>query len=186
MILPILAYGTPSLRKISDNFQKNDLNLKNIIADLEETMQQSDGIGLAAPQVGFNKRLFIINADPLSEEDENLKDWKKIFVNARITKKWGENWTYNEGCLSIPLLREDIIRPSKIKIEYFDENFNFFEEEYDGVLARIIQHEYDHLEGKLFTDYVSPLRKKLLKPRLRDISIGKVDIFYKMKFPLKK
>lgn len=186
MIIPIRAYGTPCLRKVSDEIQKNDKDLKKMITDLEETMQQSDGIGLAAPQIGINKRLFIINADPLGEEDENLKGWKKVFVNPVITKKWGDDWIYNEGCLSIPLIREDITRASIIIIKYFDENFKFFEEKYDGVLARIMQHEYDHLEGVLFTDYVSPLRKKLLKPKLRDISIGKVEVNYKIKFPKKK
>ena len=186
MIYPILAYGTPSLRKISEEIDENDVDLKKLITDIEDTMYNSDGIGLAAPQIGFNKRIFVVDADPLAEEDENLKGFKKIFINPIITKRWGENWVYNEGCLSIPGVREDIKRKKKISIEYFDENFNLIEEEYDDILARIIQHEYDHLDGVLFTDHTAPLRKRLLKPKLRDISSGIVNIEYKMKFPIRK
>ncbi|MFC2117253.1 peptide deformylase [Bacteroidota bacterium] len=186
MIYPILAYGTPSLRKVSEEISENNKELVKIIANIEDTMYNSDGIGLAAPQIGINKRIFIIDANPLAEDDESLKGFKKIFINPIITKRWGDDWVYNEGCLSIPGIREDITRKKKIIIEYFDENFNFFEEEYDEILARIIQHEYDHLDGILFTDHTAPIRKRLLKPKLRDISSGIVNVEYKMKFPLRK
>lgn len=186
MIYPIIAYGSPVLRKISEDISEEDKELKHIIDSLFETMYSCDGIGLAAPQIGINKRIFIVDASPLAEDDETLAGLKKIFVNPYITKRWDEEWAYNEGCLSIPGIREDIIRSDRIIIEYYDEKFNHFEEEYDGIPARIIQHEYDHLDGILFTDLVAPLKKRLLKPKLRDITIGKVSVNYKMKFPVKK
>ena len=191
MILSIVAYGDPVLKKMGVNIDKNYSKLSELIANMFETMYNAKGVGLAAPQVGKSIRLFIVDATPFSKDEENkddvtLKDFKKIFINPRIIHEKGEEWSFNEGCLSIPKIREDVIRKPTIRVQYMDENFIAHEEEYKGLAARIIQHEYDHIEGKLFTDRINPLRKRLLKRRLSDISKGKVDIDYKMKFPLKK
>ena len=196
MILPIVAYGDPVLRKACIQIDKNYPNIKELIADMFETMYEAKGVGLAAPQIGKSIRLFIVDATPFAEdkdddgkplpENEKLKGFKKIFINAKITNEDGEEWEFNEGCLSIPKIREEVERLDRIQIEYFDENFKKHKETYDGLAARIIQHEYDHIEGKLFVDRISPLRKRLLKGKLADISKGKVDVLYKMKFPLLK
>ena len=153
-----------------------------------ETMANAKGVGLAAPQVGKSIRLFIVDGSPFAEGDEHpeLKDFKKVFINAKILEEKGEEWKYNEGCLSIPKIREDVVRKPAIRIKYMDENFKVHEEAFTGIPARIIEHEYDHIEGKLFIDRIKPLRRTLLKGRLNDISKGNVDVDYKMKFPLKK
>ncbi len=185
MTLPIYVIGSPVLRKVSKEIDENHKGLDTFINDMFETMYKSDGIGLAAPQVGRSLRLFIIDATPMEEDDPSLKDFKKVFINPTITEREGEEWLFNEGCLSIPGIREDIKRKDKIKIEYYDENFNFHEEYFTGVQGRIIQHEYDHLQGILFTDHVNPIKKRLLKSKLAAIAKGKFDASYKVKIPQK-
>src|ERR1017187_315517 len=188
MILPIVAYGDPVLRKTGVEIDKNHPDLQKLIADMFETMARAKGVGLAAPQVGKAIRLFVVDATPLTEDDEHpeLIGFKKVFINAKILEEKGEEWVYNEGCLSIPKIREDVKRLPTIKMKYVDENFTAHEESFSGVAARIIQHEYDHIEGKLFTDRINTLRRTLLKSRLMDIAKGNVDVDYKMKFPIKK
>ncbi len=188
MILPIVAYGDPVLRKIGVDIGKDYPDLAQLIVHMFETMENASGVGLAAPQVGKSIRLFIVDGSPFSEDDKHpeLKDFRKVFINAKIVEEKGEDWGYNEGCLSIPKIREEVIRKPKIKLKYFDENFVALEEEFSGIPARIIQHEYDHIEGKLFIDRVNALRRTLLKGKLLDITKGKVDVDYKMKFPTKK
>lgn len=190
MILPIVAYGDPVLKKVGIDIDKDYPKLETLIADMYETMYNAKGVGLAAPQIGKSIRLFIVDGspfaeDPETEEEAALADFKKIFINAKIVHEEGANWKFNEGCLSIPKIREDVLRKPKIRIQYVDENFRACEEEYDGIAARIIQHEYDHIEGKLFTDRISPLRKRLLLGKLNDISRGRVNVDYRMKFPVK-
>lgn len=182
MILPVYAYGHPVLRKKAKDIDKDYKGLQELIENMVETMNSSDGVGLAAPQVGKSIRLFLVDASPLEEDDPSLKDFRKTFINAKIIKETGKEWSFNEGCLSIPAIREDINRKPKIKIQYQDENWKYHEEEYDGIAARIIQHEHDHLGGVLFTDRLPPLKKRLLKARLMAITKGKVDVKYKMKF----
>jgi len=188
MILPIVAYGDPVLRKAGIEIDKNYSDLQKLIADMFETMARAKGVGLAAHQVGKSIRLFVVDANPLTEDDEHpeLKGFRKIFINARILEEKGEEWSYNEGCLSIPKIREDVKRLPTIRMKYMDENFTPFEETFTGVAARIIQHEYDHIEGKLFVDRINTLRRTLLKSRLMDIAKGNIDIEYKMRFPIKK
>ncbi len=181
MILPIYVYGQPVLRKIGKEIDMNHKDLKNLINDMFETMYKSDGVGLAAPQIGQSIKLFVIDGTPMAKDDPSLTDFKKVFINPIILEESGDDCIYNEGCLSLPGIREDIVRKSIIKIKYLDENFNPHEEIFDGMKARIIQHEYDHTNGILFIDRISPLRKKLLKRRLNDIINGKVDISYKIK-----
>ncbi len=199
MVLPIIAYGDPVLRKVGAEISKDYLGLDQLIKDMFETMRASSGVGIAAPQVGKAIRLFIVDTTPFvngergedeedeytNEEREQLGKLSKVFINATITDEEGEIWSFNEGCLSIPKIREDVYRKPKIYIEYYDEHFNFIKEIYEGVAARVIQHEYDHIEGKLFTDRISPLRRRLLKGKLSDISKGKVNVTYKMRFPNK-
>lgn len=185
MILPVYVYGQPVLRKKAKDIEENDPELKELIENMFETMYYADGVGLAAPQIGISKNIFIIDATPMEEDDPELKDFKKVFINPEIFDEKGEKWTYNEGCLSLPTLREDVDRHSDIMISYFDENFNLHEESYNGIKARIIQHEYDHLQGKLFIDYLNPLKKRLLNGKLKAISQGNVDIPYKIKIPRK-
>ncbi|MDA3779936.1 MAG: peptide deformylase [Bacteroidales bacterium] len=182
MIYPIEIYGSSVLRKKSQDIEKNYENLSELIENMWTTMYSSDGVGLAAPQIGKSIRLIVIDGTPMEEEDENVKDFKKVFINALITERTGENKAFTEGCLSIPKIREDVIRPSKIRIEYYDENFNFHDERYDGIAARIIQHEYDHTEGILFTDKISPIKKRLLKGKLNSIKKGKFNVDYRYKF----
>jgi peptide deformylase len=183
MIYPIVVYGSPVLRKVAQEIDKDYPSLKDFIDDMWETMYVSDGLGLAAPQVGKSIRLFVIDGAPLEEDDPNLKDFKKVFINAKIIEKSSEEITINEGCLSIPLLREEVIRPEKVRLEYYDENFNFHDEWFEGMAARVIQHEYDHTEGIMFTDKVAPLKKRLLKGKLLAISKGKFKVDYKTKLP---
>lgn len=187
MKLPIVAYGDPVLRKKATDFAPEEVaGLKQLVADMYETMYNARGVGLAAPQVGLSKRLFVIDATPFDDEEPELKDFKKAFVNPQILEETGEEWAFNEGCLSIPDVREDVYRQPVVRISYYDENMVQHEETYRGMAARVIQHEYDHIEGKLFTDKLSPLRKRLLEKRLNDISRGMVKVEYKMKFPAVK
>jgi peptide deformylase len=188
MILPIVAYGNPVLRKVGSDIDKDYPNLSKLIEDMFETLENANGVGLAAPQIGKSIRLFIVDGSPFAEEDDNaaLKKFKKIFINAHILEEKGDEWAYSEGCLSIPKIREDVKRKPTLKMKYLDENFVAHEEVFIGIPARIIQHEYDHIEGKLFIDRINTLRRTLLKSKLSDITKGNVEIEYKMKFPLKK
>ncbi len=186
MILPVVAIGDPVLKKVAEKIDKNYEGLSKLIEDMFETMYNASGVGLAAPQIGKSIRLFVIDATPFADDEEEgtemLKGFKKVFINAEISNEKGEEWGFNEGCLSIPGIREEVFRKEKLTIKYWDENFKEHKESYDGYAARIIQHEYDHIEGKLFTDLISPLRKRLLKRKLEEISRGDVDVSYKMKF----
>ena len=190
MILPIIAYGSTVLRKESEEIDASYLELKELIANMFATMENANGIGLAAPQIGLGIRLFIIDSSPLAEDEESktiVEAVRKVFINPQIMKEEGKEWKFNEGCLSIPEIREDVYRKSDILISYYDENFQYHEDKFSGILARIIQHEYDHIEGTLFVDYLTPLKKRLLKRKLSEIAEGKISVDYKMKFPnLKK
>jgi peptide deformylase len=181
MIRPVHIYGSPILRKVAEDIDSKYPDLKQLIEDMFETMHHSDGIGLAAPQIGLSIRVIVIDASPMEEDDPTLKDFKKVFINARILERFGEKKLYKEGCLSIPNLREEVEREEKVRIKYLDENLEPHDEIFDGIPARIIQHEYDHLEGTLFTDRVSALRRKLLSAKLLGISKGKFDVDYKFK-----
>jgi peptide deformylase len=181
MILPIVVYGSPILRLVAREIQSGYPNLEQFLADMFETMYKADGMGLAAPQVGKSIRIFVVDGTSLEEDEPAMKDFKKVFINPKIITLDGELVLMNEGCLSLPKLREDVNRHSKVKIRYYDEQFNLFEEEYEGLKARVIQHEYDHLEGMMFIDRIPPLRKKLLKGKLNDITKLKVDVHYKIK-----
>lgn len=190
MILPIVAYGDAVLRKKAKPISGDYPGLTDLIANMWETMYQANGVGLAAPQVGLPIRLFVIDTSPFAEDEDldeeerkELQDFKKIFINAEILSESGKEWAFNEGCLSIPDIREDVSRKPEVKIRYLDEEFREVEETYDGLLARVIQHEYDHTEGILFTDKLSSLKKRLLKSKLSNISKGKVEVDYRMKFP---
>ena len=186
MKLPIIAYGDSILRKKASEITTDYPDLDILIANMFETMYAAHGVGLAAPQIGLSLRLFIIDATSFADDEPELKSFKKIFLNAQVVDESGEKWVFNEGCLSIPEIREDISRQNTIRISYYDENWQQHEETYKGLVARIIQHEYDHIEGKLFTDKLSPLRKAMLKKRLDSISKGMVKVEYKMKFPALK
>jgi len=186
MTYPILVYGHDVLRKVSEEVDKDYPELNQIVDDMFETLYKSDGLGLAAPQIGKSIRIFIIDGTPLSEDEPELAGFKKVFINADITEKHGEFELMNEGCLSIPDLREEVNRESHIRIKYYDENWEFHDEVYSGYKARVIQHEYDHLDGILFTDKVSPLKKKLIKNKLTAITRGKFDVDYKTILPGKK
>jgi peptide deformylase len=185
MILPIVAFGSPILRKkcidISPDYPELDMLLEN----MKETMHEARGVGLAAPQINKSIRLFLIDTTPFVDDEEETEEEivKQAFINARILEEVGDQWDFNEGCLSIPDVREDISRKPNITIEYFDENFEKHTDTYDGLTARVIQHEYDHIQGVLFTDKISALRKRMIKGKLMDISKGKVDVSYKMRFP---
>ena len=190
MVLPIVAYGDPVLRKKATEIPKGYPDLQSFIDAMFETMYAAYGVGLAAPQVGLPIRLFVIDAAPFAEdedlspnEQEQLKNFKKVFINAQIIEETGNEWAFNEGCLSIPDVREDVFRKENIKIKYVDENFQEKVEEYTGLAARVIQHEYDHIEGVLFTDKLSPLKKRIIQSRLANISKGKIKVDYKMRFP---
>jgi peptide deformylase len=190
MILPIVAYGDPILKKRASEINKETPKLKEIIANMYESMYGAHGVGLAAPQVGLSIRLFLVDTSPFAEDESysieekrKLKYFKRTFINAKIVEEYGEDWSFNEGCLSIPNVREEVIRKSVIRIEYQDENFKKYIETFDGLIARVIQHEYDHIEGVLFTDKVSPLKKRLLKGKLTNISKGKTSVDYRMRFP---
>lgn len=186
MIYPIVIYGHPVLRKVAVEIDKNYPGLEQLIPDLFETMYHSDGLGLAAPQIGKSIRIFVIDGKPLEEDEPELSDFRKVFINAHITERSADLVPMNEGCLSIPNLREEVVRESRIKINYFDENWEYHDEVFEGYKARIIQHEYDHLDGIMFTDKVSPLRKRLLKSKLNAISKGKFEAEYKTILPGEK
>jgi len=192
MILPIVAYGHPVLRKVAEPIDAEYPGLEKLVADMWETMYASNGVGLAAPQVNRNIRLFVVDTLQMFRsmdekekaefpEDEGLK---AVFINARIEKLEGEEWAYNEGCLSIPKIREDVFRQEAVMIRYCDEQFNEKLERFTGLTARVILHEYDHIEGKLFIDYISTLKRKLMKGKLNDISKGKIKVDYRMLFPV--
>ena len=182
MIYPIYVFGQPILRKIAKDIDKDFPNLQEFINDMFETMDKSDGVGLAAPQIGESIRIFVVDGTPFSEDDESMKDFHKVFINAQIIERTGEEKIFNEGCLSLPGIREDIARLSTIRIKYYDQDFNLIDEVFDGMKARIIQHEYDHIEGKMFIDLLSPLRKRILKRKLNEIVKGEVETAYKIKF----
>ncbi len=193
MILPIIAYGDPVLRKVGIDIDKDYPDLDILIENMRETMVNANGVGLAAPQIGKSIRLFIINAAPFSEDNELeaeerafLATFDKVFINAKILKEEDDEWVFNEGCLSIPDINEDVFRQERITVEYLDEKFEKHTEVFDGLAARIFQHEYDHIEGILFTDKISSLKKRLIKKKLENISKGKISPKYRMKFPLLK
>ncbi|HLO90573.1 MAG TPA: peptide deformylase [Lentimicrobium sp.] len=187
MVFPVVAYGHPILRKVATDITKDYEGLEQFIADMFETMYASNGVGLAAPQVNRSIRLFVIDTTPYKEDYPGEENMKRVFINPKITEETGEEWAFNEGCLSIPEIREDIIRKPDVHIQYYDENFVYHDEVITGALARVIQHEYDHLEGILFIDHVTPLRRIMLKRKLADISKGAVKTDYKMIYPnLKK
>ena len=193
MIYPIIAYGDPVLRLKGKEIEKDYPKLDALIDDMFETMYASSGIGLAAPQIGLPIRLFIVDASPFEDDEElteaerdYLKQFKRVFINAQMVEESGDEWVFNEGCLSIPDVREDVFRKDTITLEYLDENFKKHTETFTGIVARIIQHEYDHIEGILFTDKLSALKKRLLKSKLVNISKGNIKVDYRMKFPLAK
>lgn len=193
MILPIVAYGHPVLRKVAEDIQADYPGLEKLIADMWETMYASNGVGLAAPQINRSIRLFVIDsAQMFSNMDEEEKaeypdapGIRQVFINAHLEELDGDEWAYNEGCLSIPRIREDIRRQESVTLRYCDENFVEKVESFEGLTARVILHEYDHIDGKLFIDHISPLKRKLLKGKLNDISKGKISVDYKMMFPAK-
>jgi peptide deformylase len=188
MVLPVYVYGMSVLRKVSPEIPEDFGGLDRLIQDMFETMYNSDGVGLAAPQVGKSLRIFVIDTSPMAEsrKDPKLQGFRKAFINPYIIDRWGDPWSFEEGCLSLPNIHEEVSRPSHVRIEYFDENWNLLEEVYDGVRARVIQHEYDHLEGILFVDKINPIRRKLITPSLKAISKGRADCDYQMVYPKKK
>ncbi len=194
MILPIVAYGDTVLRKKAEDISKDYPMLEELVANMYDTMYNAFGVGLAAPQIGLAVRLFLVDTTPFAEDDdytaeeqEELKGFKRTFINAKILEESGDEWAFNEGCLSIPDVREDVFRKPNVTIQYQDENFVTHTERFEGLIARVIQHEYDHIEGILFTDKLSALKKRLIRARLGNISKGKIEVDYKMRFPdLKK
>ena len=193
MIIPIVAYGDPVLRKKAKDIDAAYPKLAALIENMWETMYNASGVGLAAPQIGLPIRLFVIDATPFADDEDlpaserkQLDGLKKVFINAKIVEETGNEWPFNEGCLSIPDVREDVFRNAEITIKYYDENFKEHTEQFDGIAARIIQHEYDHIEGILFTDKLSSLKKRLIKSKLDKISKGLINVDYKMKFPFAK
>lgn len=184
MVYPIVMYGDSVLRKRAQDIEVGS-DVKALVEDMFETMYAASGIGLAAPQIGKSIRLFVVDGSPLDDEP-GMEDFKKAFINAEIIEEDEEHNEMEEGCLSIPNIREKVTRPETIRIKYFDENWNPYDEEYEGMKARIIQHEYDHIEGVLFIDYLTPLKKRLLKGKLNDISKGEVDTEYRILAPLRK
>ena len=190
MILPIIAYGDPVLRKLGKSIDKDYPALESLLENMFETMYGAKGIGLAAPQIGLPIRIFIVDATPFKDDEELeleernfLSTFKQVFINAQIIDETGDEWVFNEGCLSIPDVREDVFRNETVKIEYLDEKFEKHTQEFSGIAARIIQHEYDHIQGILFTDKLSSLKKRLIKGKLANISKGKIRIDYRMRFP---
>lgn len=181
MIYPVYIYGSSVLRKVAQDITPDYPNLKQLVSDMFDTMYQSDGVGLAAPQIGLSIRVFVIDGAPFAEDDPNLKDFKKAFINAHIVERLDEKVRYSEGCLSIPNIHEEVERESKVRIRYVDENFQPHEDVFEGTAARIVQHEYDHLDGIMFVDRLSPIRRQLLKSKLTAISKGKFSADYKYK-----
>lgn len=193
MILPIVAYGDPVLKKKAKDISKDYPNFDGLLENMFETMYNACGVGLAAPQIGLPIRMFLVDTTPFAEDEELTKEeqealdgFKRVFINAKIVEEEGDEWVFNEGCLSIPDVREDVFRKPIITIEYLDEHFKAHKQSFDGLIARVIQHEYDHIEGVLFTDKLSSLKKRLLKGRLTNISKGKIDVDYRMRFPDQK
>ena len=184
MIYPIVAYGDPVLRKKAVEIEKGSIEINELANDMFETMYNANGVGLAGPQIGKPIRIFVVDASPM--EDESMQDFKKGFVNPVMLEESGIEWSFEEGCLSIPDIRQEVNRKPQLKIRYFDENWEEHEEVFDGLKARIIQHEYDHIEGVLFTDHLSPFKKRLLKSKLANISKGNINVEYRMAFPVKK
>ena len=191
MILPIIAYGDPVLRQRAKDIEPGSVDVKALSETMYETMYAASGVGLAAPQIGQSIRMFVVDGEPLNEDepeediDPGLIGFKKVFINPEIIEEAGDDWGFEEGCLSIPGIRGEVVRPEIIVIRYFDTDWVEHEEEYEGMAARIIQHEYDHLDGKLFTDYLPTLRRQLIKKKLSDITKGKTDAEYRMKFHAK-
>ncbi len=183
MKLSIVAYGDPVLKKVAQEIEEDYPDLQILIDNMFETMYAANGVGLAAPQIGLSKRIFVMDASPFADDEPELKNFKKAFINPQIEEETGEKWSFNEGCLSIPDVREDVSRRKSLKISYFDEEWNYHEKSFTGMAARVIQHEYDHIEGKLFTDRINPLRKAMLRGKLDGISKGMVKVDYRMKFP---
>lgn len=187
MIYPIHVYGMPVLRRVARDIDQDYEDLDQLIQDMYETMYAADGAGLAAPQIGLSDRIVVVDASKVEDEnEESLPDFKKVFINPHIIEEEGDEWEFNEGCLSIPAIREDVKRKPRLRLQYMDEHFNEYDEWFDGYKARIIQHELDHLNGILFTDRISPLRKRLLNAKLKGISRGITEAEYKIKFPGKK
>ena len=191
MILPIVAYGSPILRKVCSNITSDSPGLEKLVTDMWETMYNSNGVGLAAPQINAAIRLFVMDSEQIfanKDEDEEFDyadapGYKGVFINAHIKALNGKPWSYNEGCLSIPKIREDVNREEEVTLEYDDENFTHHTKTFNGITARVILHEYDHIEGKLFIDYIKPLKRKLLQRKLTDITKGKINVDYRMVFP---
>lgn len=195
MILPIVAYGDPVLKRVGEEIEEDYEGLQELIDNMFETMYNAQGVGLAAPQIGKSIRLFIVDGAPFAETEEGeeadpkavgMENFLQVFINPIIEEEEGVEWGFHEGCLSIPKIREEVQRKPKIRVTYYDREWNFKDEVYEGYAARIIQHEYDHIEGKLFTDRISPLKRKLLAKRLANITKGIVEVDYRMKFPNKK
>jgi len=186
MIYPIYVYGTPVLRQIAEDINKDYPDLDKFIADMFDTMYRSDGLGLAAPQLGKSVRLIVIDGGPLGKEHPEMKDFKQVFINAHVIEISGEKVPMGEGCLSLPGLHEEVERESEVKIEYYDENWEFHSDVFKGYKARVVLHEYDHLNGILFTDRLSPLRRRLIKGKLTDISKGKFEAEYRTVLPVTK
>lgn len=190
MILPVVAYGDPVLRKVAKEIDSDYPNLNELIANMRQTMYNASGVGIAAPQIGKSIRLFVIDATPFAEDEdltkeerEQLKDFNHVFINPKILDEEGDEWAFSEGCLSIPDIREDVFRQESVTFEYQDENFEKHTKTLTGIAARVFQHEYDHLEGILFTDKLSSLKKRILKKKLEKISLGKINTDYRMRFP---
>jgi peptide deformylase len=187
MILPIVAYGDPVLKKVGKEIDKDYPGLDTLLDNMWETMYNSEGVGLAAPQINKSIRLFLVDASPFADEEnpetKHLVDFKRVFINPIIIDESGPEWSFEEGCLSIPDIREDVSRHPDVVLEYFDENWKKHKETFTGIAARVIQHEYDHIEGVLFTDHLSGLRKRMLKGRLNNISKGNISVGYRMRFP---
>jgi peptide deformylase len=179
MIYPVVVYGHPVLKKVAEEINKDYPGLRELIKDMFETMYNAEGVGLAAPQIGKSIRIFVIDGAPLADDEPEFASFKKVFINPRIIEKNGETVPMNEGCLSIPNIREEVKRESFIRMQYYDENWEFHDETFDGYKARVIQHEYDHLDGVLFVEKINPLRKRLIKGKLLDISKGKFEADYK-------
>lgn len=188
MILPIVAYGDSVLRKETKEIEKDYPDLDILIENMFETMYAAKGVGLAAPQIGKALRIFIVDASGFNEDGEypELAEFKRVYINPIIVEESGKEWKFEEGCLSIPGIREDVSRKSNVVIEYYNENFELIEETLDGLSARVIQHEYDHIEATLFTDHINPLKKRLIKGKLNDIAKGNIQVGYRMKFPMVK
>lgn len=184
MIYPIVVYGDPVLKRRGKDLEKEKIDVIQLSNDMFETMEGANGIGLAAPQIGKSIRMFVVDGTPIEDEDEDMSDFRKVFINPEIIKEYGEDWVFEEGCLSIPDIREEVERIENLRIRYFDENWEEHEEEFGGMKARIIQHEYDHIEGVLFTDHISSFKKKILKGKLTNISKGKVKTSYRIKIPI--